>query len=129
MADLETLPNENGEREFVIRLETHEVVSRCPMTGLPDYYRVTITYEPDERLVELKSLKLYYVGFMDERLIHEDLLNRIVDDFVEAVRPRWVHVRVDVNVRGGIATTLSRFWSMETGDDVPTALEMLLDGD
>ena len=125
---LETLPNRNREKEYVLRLETAEVVARCPMTGLPDFYRVTITYEPDGLLVELKSLKLYLVAFMDERMLHEDLLNRIVGDFAAAVQPRWVHVRVDVNVRGGVETTLSRFWTPE-GDDVGRAVEMLLTGD
>lgn len=125
---LETLPNDNADREFVVRLDTAEVVARCPMTNLPDYYRVLITFEPDKLLVELKSLKLYFVEFMDRQIIHEDLLNVIVDDLVAAIEPRWLHVRVDVNVRGGIETTLSRMWSPD-GDDIDSAVEMMLETD
>jgi len=111
---LETLENTNAGKGYAIRLDTAEVVSRCPMTGLPDYYRVIITYEPDATLVELKSLKLYFVEFLDRRTIHEDLLNTVVDDFVEAVSPKWVHVLVTANVRGDDARkgmTLPRYVS------------------
>ncbi len=124
---LETLENTNEDKGYAIRLDTAEVVSRCPMTGLPDYYRVMITYEPEAALVELKSLKLYFVEFLDERTIHEDLLNTVVDDFIDAVKPKWVHVLVTANVRGGIETSLSRFWSSDEGDEIGTAVEMMLD--
>jgi 7-cyano-7-deazaguanine reductase len=124
---LETLENSNAGKGYVIRLDTAEVVSRCPMTGLPDYYRVTITYEPDALLVELKSLKLYFVEFLDRRTLHEDLLNTVVDDLVADVSPKWVHVLVAANVRGGIEASLSRFWSSDEGDEIGTAVEMMLE--
>jgi len=126
---LETLENTNAGKGYAIRLETAEVVSRCPMTGLPDYYRVIITYEPGASLVELKSLKLYFVEFLDMRTIHEDLLNTVVDDFIDAVSPKWVHVLVTANVRGGIEASLSRFWSADEGDEIGTAVEMMLERD
>lgn len=127
MAELEVLKNKFKGRRYVCRHKTSEVVARCPISGLPDFYTVTITYEPDEYMVELKSLKLYYVSLMNEKLFHEDLINTVLEAFVEAVRPKWVHIRVEVNVRGGITTVLSRYWSSEKGDVLERAVVGLME--
>ena len=78
------------------------------MTKLPDFYTVVIKYEPDKTLVELKSLKYYLASYRNVGILHEELVNAIVDDLVEAVHPRWISVDLGVNVRGGIATTIHR---------------------
>ena len=76
----------------------------CPMTGQPDFATIRIRYVPDQHLVELKSLKLYLWSYRDEGAFHEDVTNRILNDFVTAARPRFVEVVGDFSVRGGIKT-------------------------
>ena len=76
------------------------------MTGQPDYATVTITYVPDQSIVELKSLKLYLWSFRQEGAFHEDVTNRILDDLVAAVAPRRITVVTEWLVRGGISTTV-----------------------
>ena len=77
------------------------------MTGQPDFATVVITYVPGEKIVELKSLKLYLWSFRDEGHFHEDVTNRILDDLVAAIGPRTMTVETDWNVRGGIHTTVT----------------------
>jgi len=76
----------------------------CPMTGQPDFATIRIRYVQDQLLVELKSLKLYMWSYRQEEAFHEDVTNRILDDFVAAARPRWVEVTGDFKIRGGIKT-------------------------
>ena len=83
-----------------------EFTCLCPITGQPDFATVRIRYGPDQHLVELKSLKLYMWSYRDEGAFHEDVTNRILDDLVHAVRPRWAEVVGDFNVRGGIKTEI-----------------------
>ena len=83
-----------------------EFTCLCPLTGQPDFATIRIRYVPDERLVELKSLKLYLWSYRGEGAFHEDVTNRILNDFVAAARPRWAEVVGDFNVRGGIKTEI-----------------------
>ena len=99
---LETVPNPHPDRDYEIQLTAPEFTCLCPITGQPDFATIRIRYGPDLRLVELKSLKLYLWSYRDEGGFHEDVANRIMDDFVAAARPRWVEVIGDFNVRGGI---------------------------
>jgi 7-cyano-7-deazaguanine reductase len=99
---LETVPNPHPDRDYEIQLTAPEFTCLCPITGQPDFATIRIRYGPDLRLVELKSLKLYLWSYRDEGGFHEDVANRIMDDFVAAARPRWVEVLGDFNVRGGI---------------------------
>jgi 7-cyano-7-deazaguanine reductase len=77
------------------------------MTGQPDFATVTLTYVPDARIVELKSLKVYLWSYRDEGAFHEDVTNRILDDLVGAIAPRRMTVETRWNVRGGITTTVT----------------------
>ena len=81
-----------------------EFTCLCPITGQPDFATIRIRYVPDQHLVELKSLKLYLWSYRQEGAFHEDVTNRILDDLVAAVRPRWAELVGDFNVRGGIKT-------------------------
>ncbi|MGH7149184.1 MAG: preQ(1) synthase [Planctomycetota bacterium] len=101
---LETFANPRPGRAYEIRLECPEFTCVCPKTGQPDFATVTFRYVPGPRCVELKSLKLYLWSFRDEGAFHEDVVNRILDDFVEAVAPKWIEVLGDFRVRGGIHT-------------------------
>jgi 7-cyano-7-deazaguanine reductase len=103
---LETFPNPKPERDYEIRFECPEFTCLCPMTGQPDFATYRIAYVPDEKCVELKSLKLYLWSFRDEGHFHEAVTNRILDDLVAALSPRRARVEGDFNVRGGIHTVV-----------------------
>ena len=101
---LETFSNPTPQRDYRIHMEMPEFTCLCPMTGQPDFATLVLDYVPDQQLLELKSLKLYMWSYRDEGAFHEDVTNRILDDLVAAVRPRWAEVTGDFNVRGGIKT-------------------------
>jgi len=105
--ELVPLDNPRPGRDYEVRCETPELTCLCPETGQPDFGDVTITYVPAEKIVELKSLKLYLWSFRDEGHFHEDVTNRILDDLVDAIAPKHLTVQTVWNVRGGIATTVT----------------------
>jgi len=102
--NLDAFPNPHPNRDYTIRFEAPEFTCICPLTGQPDFAQFVIEYIPDERCVELKSLKLYFWSYRDEGAFHEDVTNRILDDIVAAVDPRWAKIEGDWNIRGGIRT-------------------------
>jgi 7-cyano-7-deazaguanine reductase len=104
---LETFANPNPEREYEISFECPEFTCLCPRTGQPDFATVRIRYVPNRSCVELKSLKLYLWSFRDEGHFHEAVTNRILDDLVQATRPRRMTVVGDFYVRGGIHTVVT----------------------
>lgn len=103
---LETFPNPNRERDYEIAFEAPEFTCLCPMTGQPDFATIRIRYVPDQKCVELKSLKLYLWSYRDEGAFHEAVTNRIADDVIAAIDPRRLLVEGDFYVRGGIRTTV-----------------------
>ena len=103
---LETFANPAPERDYRIHMEIPEFTCVCPMTGQPDFATLTLDYVPDRLCVELKSLKLYIWSYRDEGAFHEALTNRILDDLVQATRPRHMRLEARFNVRGGIYTTV-----------------------
>lgn len=105
-ASLETVPNQNPERDYEVEITCPEFTTLCPKTGQPDFATIHIRYVPDRLIVELKSLKLYLHGYRDRGVFHETVTNRILDDFVAACRPRRCEVTGDFNVRGGIKTVV-----------------------
>jgi len=105
--ELETIPNPNPEREYEVRMECPEFTCLCPRTGQPDFATITITYVPDQLLIELKALKLYLWSFRDEGHFHEAITNRILDDLVAACGPRRMEIEGDFRIRGGIHTVVS----------------------
>ncbi len=105
--DLQTFPNPKPERPYEIAFECPEFTCLCPMTGQPDFATIRIRYVPAQRCVELKSLKLYLWSFRDEGAFHEAVTNRICDDLVRALEPRWIEGVGDFAVRGGIHTVVT----------------------
>ncbi|EIC20071.1 MULTISPECIES: preQ(1) synthase [Thiorhodovibrio] len=103
---LETFPNPQPQRDYSIRIQVPEFTCLCPKTGQPDFAELMIEYVPDALCVELKSLKLYVWSFRDEGHFHEDVTNRILDDVVAALSPRFIRLTAEFNVRGGIYTTV-----------------------
>ncbi|RMG33242.1 MAG: NADPH-dependent 7-cyano-7-deazaguanine reductase QueF [Gammaproteobacteria bacterium] len=101
---LETFDNPEPGRDYTIRIRVPEFTCLCPKTGQPDFAELLIEYVPDQRCVELKSLKLYVWSFREEGAFHEAVTNRILDDLVAATQPRFMRLTADFNVRGGIYT-------------------------
>lgn len=101
--ELETFPNPRPGRDYVIDFSCPEFTCVCPKTGQPDFAAIRIEYVPDQRCLEMKSLKLYLWSFRGEGHFHEAVTNRILDDLVRAASPRWMRVTGRFNVRGGIA--------------------------
>ena len=104
---IETFPNPEPSRDYEIVIRCPEFTSLCPMTGLPDFGEIRITYVPDARCLELKALKYYLVAFRDRGVFYERLTNQILDDLVAACAPRRMVVVGDFTVRGGISTTVT----------------------
>ncbi len=101
---LETFDNPHPERDYEIAFEAPEFTCLCPMTGQPDFATIRIRYTPDRKCVELKSLKLYLWSYRDEGAFHEAVTNRIADDLIAVLDPRYLLVEGDFYVRGGIST-------------------------
>lgn len=104
--NLETFPNTTPGRRYMITLRTEEFTTNCPLTGQPDFASITVKYIPNERIVESKSLKLYFWSFRDEGHFHEHVTNIILDDLVAALDPLYCEVTGEFNARGGIAITV-----------------------
>jgi 7-cyano-7-deazaguanine reductase len=118
---LEGFPNPYPGRDYEIRLECNEFTSLCPLGGIesdaaelallkggaPDFGIIRIAYVPNEQCVELKSLKLYLWSFRNDGIFYERAVNRILDDLSAAVKPVWMEVVGDFNIRGGIKSVIT----------------------
>lgn len=104
---LETFDNRYPHRDYQIKIVAPEFTSVCPKTGQPDFGTITITYTPDKKCVELKSLKFYLQSFRNEGIFYENVTNIILDDLVGALAPRWMKVESAFNSRGGITETVT----------------------
>lgn len=103
---LETFPNPEPNRDYTIRIRIPEFTCLCPKTGQPDFAELLLEYVPDQRCVELKSLKNYIWSYRNEGAFHEAVTNRILSDLVAATEPRFMRLTAVFNVRGGIYTTV-----------------------
>ena len=103
---LDTFPNPAPERDYSIRMTLPEFSCLCPKTGQPDFATLKLEYVPNQRCVELKSLKLYIWSFRDRGAYHEAVTNEILRDLVAAMEPRILRLTAEFNVRGGIYTTV-----------------------
>jgi 7-cyano-7-deazaguanine reductase len=103
---LEAFPNRHPDRDYTVTLVTDEFTCVCPATGQPDFAKITINYVPDQKIVESKSLKLYFWSFRNEGVFHEHVTNVILDDLVTLLEPRRCEVIAEFGVRGGIAITV-----------------------
>ena len=113
MADpkiLQTFPNPQPGRDYVIEHTHHEFTSLCPITGHPDFADITVRYVADQRCVELKSLKLYLHAYRNEGIFFEAVTNRICDDLGAVLRPRRLTVISDWKARGGFTSVITAEW-------------------
>src|SRR5271169_6284766 len=104
---IETFPNPRPERDYEVAINCPEFTSVCPMTGLPDFGEIRISYVPDARCVELKSLKYFMVEFRNKGIFYEQVTNQILDALVATLQPRRMTVIGDFSVRGGIKTVVT----------------------
>src|SRR4030095_7319170 len=104
---LETFPNPRPERDYEIAIRCPEFTSVCPKTGLPDFGEIHITYVPDARCIELKSLKYYLIDFRNRGIFYEHVTNQILDDLVAVLDPRHLTIVGDFSARGGIKTSVT----------------------
>jgi len=101
-AKLETFPNPQPRRDYWIHLDCPDFTSLCPVTGQPDFARITIDYIPGRACLETKALKFYLAAFRNEPAFNEAVINRILDDLVRACRPRVLRVEGKFSPRGGL---------------------------
>ena len=101
---LEPWPNPHPERNYVDHLEIPEFTCLCPRSGFPDFATLVIDYVPDQFVVELKSLKLYFNGYRNRQISHESVVNTVLTELVAVLEPRWMRVVGDFTVRGNIKT-------------------------
>ena len=99
---LETFPNPREGRDYTIRIHIPEFTCLCPKTGQPDFAEMRLEYVPERLCVELKALKLYIWSYRDQGAFHEDVTNKILDDIVAAIHPKFMRLTAEFNVRGGI---------------------------
>jgi len=103
---LETFDNPHRERDYTIHIRIPEFTCLCPKTGQPDFATLLLDYVPDQLCMELKSLKSYIWSYRDEGAFHEAVTNKILNDLVQACVPRFMRLRAEFNVRGGIYATV-----------------------
>ncbi|HXP64591.1 MAG TPA: preQ(1) synthase [Steroidobacteraceae bacterium] len=103
---LEVFANPASGQDYTIRMTIPEFTCLCPKTGQPDFATIELEYVPEERCVELKSLKLYIWSFRSRGAFHEAVTNEILRDLVAATAPRFMRISAKFNVRGGIYTTV-----------------------
>jgi 7-cyano-7-deazaguanine reductase len=110
---IETFVNQYAGRDYSIEIVCPEFTSVCPKTGQPDFGKITFTYTPGERCVELKSLKLYLHRYRQQGVFYEHLVNRLLDDFVAACQPVRCRVVGAFTPRGGITTTVTCVYQVD----------------
>src|SRR5688572_20754785 len=104
---LETFDNQFPQRDYCVEIVCPEFTSVCPKTGQPDFGTITYTYTPEAKCVELKALKLYLQRFRNQGIFYENVVNRLLEDFVKACQPRRLKVVGAFTPRGGITTTVT----------------------
>ncbi|NWF99267.1 MAG: NADPH-dependent 7-cyano-7-deazaguanine reductase QueF [Nitrospirae bacterium] len=103
-ANLEIWDNPEPERDYEINISFSEFTCLCPRSGYPDFATIKITYIPDKKIVELKSLKLYLNSYRNIHISHEEVTNKIYTDLEKKLKPRFLEIIGDFNPRGNVKT-------------------------
>jgi 7-cyano-7-deazaguanine reductase len=101
---IETIPNKYAGRDYEVELADPEFTSICPLTGAPDFGTITIRYVPDDKLLELKSLRDFLGGFRSREIFQEEVVNEVLDEIVASAAPVRAEVEGVFNARGGMTT-------------------------
>ena len=99
-------PNPNVKRDYEISIDFPEFTCKCPFSGYPDFATLKIIYQPSNKVIELKAIKLYLNNFREKKISHEEVANKIIDDLVEASNPTWIQLEADFNPRGNVHTII-----------------------
>jgi len=99
-------PN-NYPKNYIISIELPEFMCKCPRSGYPDFAKLHLEYIPDDKIIELKALKLYINTFMHRYISHEDSTNEIFDTLYTKLKPRWMKLKADFNPRGNVHTVIT----------------------
>ena len=113
---LEVWKNQYPDKIYTIVIDIPEFTCICPKTGLPDFAALKIEYSPAEYCIELKSLKMYTIYYRNLGIFHENVVNKMLEDFVRALKPRWAKLTGEFNPRGGIKTTVTREYQKNEDD-------------
>lgn len=105
--ELITFPNPRPGREYTIEITLPEFTCKCPFSGYPDFATIYVSYVPDQKVVELKAIKLYINSYRDRNISHEESINQILDDFVAACDPLSVNIKGDFLPRGNVHTVIA----------------------
>ena len=121
---LETFPNPEPGRDYLVHIEIPEFTCLCPLTGQPDFATLSVDYIPEKKNLELKALKLYMWSYRDQGAFHEAVTNKILNDMVSIAKPRFMRLTARWYVRGGIFTTViaehrARGWKPQPRVDLP----------
>ncbi len=100
----------NVHKNYTITIIIPEYTSVCPKTGNPDFGKITIQYQPKDRIIELKSLKEYIFAYRNLGIFYENAVNRILKDIVAAIKPVWISVKGEFTPRGGISSIIEAHW-------------------
>jgi len=106
-AELICFENPQQQRPYNIAISLPEFTCKCPFSGYPDFAKLQLNYQPGPRVLELKALKLYVNSWRDCTISHEEVVNRILDDFVAAAAPIWMELVADFNPRGNVHTVIT----------------------
>jgi len=106
--EIETFENIYSDKDYNITMTIPEFTCVCPKTGLPDFAVLRLEYIPDKCCLELKSFKEYLLVYRDKGIFHENVINKVLDDIVKTIAPRFVKLTGVFNARGGIQTTVTR---------------------
>ena len=107
---LQTIPYDYPGKKIDIEITTDEFTCVCPWSGLPDFANITIKYVPGKKCIELKSLKYYLHSYRNAGIVHESVVNSILNDLVRLCSPKEMSVEAEFKVRGGIKTKVSRHY-------------------
>jgi len=108
--EIEVFENKYPGRDYYIRHVNEEFTSVCPKTGLPDFGTITIEYIPDKVCLELKALKYYFLSFRDKGIFYEAVVNQILDDLVNACKPRYMKITGAFSTRGGMHSVVESLY-------------------
>ncbi|RUM74299.1 MAG: NADPH-dependent 7-cyano-7-deazaguanine reductase QueF [Sulfurovum sp.] len=97
----------NHPKNYTIDIELPEFMCKCPRSGYPDFATIKLSYCPNEKVIELKALKLYINSFMNRHISHENSANEIFDALSKNMKPRWIKVVADYNPRGNVHTVIT----------------------
>lgn len=102
-----TFLNPRIGRRYTIDITLPEFTCKCPFSGYPDFATIQVSYSPDQRVMELKAIKLYINGYRDRYISHEEVANQILDDFVAACDPLQMTITADFSPRGNVHTVIT----------------------